>query len=800
MYENNIDNFNCKPLTLVNFFTKNKRSKNSNKENTTNSNYNHHNLGYTNNANVNIEKNNSNKNPKTSNSKYRYKIAQNSKTLKFNNFASSTSNNFYHNQNHNHNEYYYYNDNPISNKKYSINNYNYYNDNYGFRKSSHKKNRTKDKNKTQERIKSVFDANLYNFQNIENKEKNEQFLEQILDNYDSKFQRNMKDMKFTFNNNKHKNSQRSSNQNSLTSINYNMNNNEYINSLRFKNVIRLNNKDKIYDFLPYLHSSSKERKSISKAHKKLLVYENYNINTINAGFKPVNGNNGVKNNNNIYSSTQTLTKNSFNKNNTNKKKIFTHVSSNNVLNSFNNNITSNSNISNAGNNNIIFNNMGSVNNNYNYNIYEDSSGKNNNYFDEISRTNTAGKEEENYYNIFGKKTFSNGFYFAKRKDNDKEKINENEKITNINEINENKKSNQKIIRNFNFLKEDKNVGKEKEKDLTNSNSNKIRALSTAPHKNRNKNLKRNTINIDCNNENKDKDKEKANENNNDKINLENSESNHNKNIKKDKMSKYEIGETLGKGAYAVVKKIKNIITNEEFAVKIYEKEKLNSNSKKSCVNKEIQILKRLNHKNIAKLIEVISNEKQIFVIQELVEGISLREYYNDEIRHQKGISIHKENIFRTIFKQIFEAMDYVHKKGMAHRDIKLENILIKKNYEIKIIDFGFGMYNPENKLQKFFCGTPNYMAPEIAEKKPYNGQLADMWSLGILVFKIFCADFPFKGKNEKELYKAIKTGKFTMASYTPEYAKKIITSLIVLNPNKRMTCEEVLNSDWLKDK
>ena len=789
MYENNIDSFNFKPLTLVHFFPKNKRSKMTNKDNSTNSNQFYYNLGYTNSGHLNLEKNNSNKNSKSSNSKFKYKIAQNSKTLKFSNFASSTTNNFYHN--HNHNEYYYNNDNPISNKKYSINNYNYNKDNYGFRKSNHKKSKTKDKNKTQEKIKNVVDANIYNFQNIDNKEINENFLEKILDDYDSKLQRNMNDMKSNYYN-KNKNNIKTSNQNSLTSINYNMNNNEYINSLRFKNVIRLSNKDKIYDILPYLHSSSKERKQVPKAHKQLLVYENYNINTINAGFKPANGNNGDKININFYSSAQTLTKNNNSKSNSNKKNNFIHISSNNILNSFNNNVTSNSNISNAGNNNIIFNNMGSVNSNYNYNIYEDSTRKNNNYFDEISRTNTAGKED-NYYNMFGKKTFSNGFFNAKR--NDKEKVNENEKIRNVNDINENKKSNQKIIRNFNFLKEDKN--NEKEKDLTNSNNNKVRALSTVPHKTRNKNSKKNIINIDCNKENKDK--EKANENNN-KNNLEYPESNQSRNIKKDKMSKYEIGESLGKGAYAVVKKIKNIITNEEYAVKIYEKEKLNSNSKKSCVNKEIQILKKLNHKNIAKLIDIISTEKEILVIQELVEGISLREYYNNEIRHQKGISIHKENIFRTIFKQIFEAMDYVHKQGMAHRDIKLENILIKKNYEIKIIDFGFGMYNPENKLQKFFCGTPNYMAPEIAEKKPYIGQLADMWSLGILVYKIFCADFPFKGKNEKELYKAIKTGKFTMASYTPEYAKKIICSLIVLNPNKRMTCEDVLNSDWLKDK
>ena len=348
-----------------------------------------------------------------------------------------------------------------------------------------------------------------------------------------------------------------------------------------------------------------------------------------------------------------------------------------------------------------------------------------------------------------------------------------------NKITSEEKHKEKVIRDFKFLKE--NTLKEEtntKEDLDDKEiRNKQRAFSTVPYKAR-KNSKKEQINIDCNNEN-----------------ILKEDSN-----KKDKLSKYEIGQELGKGAYAKVKLAINKITKEKFAIKIYEKEKLNSNSKKSCVFKEIQILRKLNHKNIAKLIEVISTEKQILIVQELIEGISLREYYNNEIRNQKGISIHKESIFKKIFYQIFSAMDYIHKKNIAHRDIKLENILLKSNYEIKIIDFGFGMLNPEKKLQKFFCGTPNYMPPEIAEKKPYVGQLADMWSLGILVYKIFCADFPFKGKDEKELYKSIKSGKFSYAKYTPEYAKKIIGSLIVLDPNKRISCEDVLKSDWLKEK
>ena len=97
----------------------------------------------------------------------------------------------------------------------------------------------------------------------------------------------------------------------------------------------------------------------------------------------------------------------------------------------------------------------------------------------------------------------------------------------------------------------------------------------------------------------------------------------------------------------------NKITKEKFAIKIYEREKLNSNSKKNCVYKEIQIMKKLNHKNIVKLIEVITTEKQILIVQELIEGISLREYYNNEIRNQKGISIHKESIFLKYLAKYF---------------------------------------------------------------------------------------------------------------------------------------------------
>ena len=264
----------------------------------------------------------------------------------------------------------------------------------------------------------------------------------------------------------------------------------------------------------------------------------------------------------------------------------------------------------------------------------------------------------------------------------------------------------------------------------------------------------------------------------------------------DKLSKYIIGKEIGKGAYAKVKLVTDKFTNIKYAMKIYDRSKLTDSAKKRCVFREIEIMKRSNHKNIVKLKEVIYTQKEILIIMELINGISLRDYYNKNIRNQKNLSEEKEKIIKEFFKQIFSAMGYLHRNHMAHRDIKLENILLDNNKTIKIIDFGFGMYNPENRLQNFFCGTPNYMSPEIASKRYYKGQNSDLWSLGVLLYKMCCADFPFKGNKEKDLYKLIKKGYFTYPSYVPENIKLIINNLIVIEPEKRISCDEVLKSSW----
>ena len=104
-----------------------------------------------------------------------------------------------------------------------------------------------------------------------------------------------------------------------------------------------------------------------------------------------------------------------------------------------------------------------------------------------------------------------------------------------------------------------------------------------------------------------------------------------------------------------------------------------------------------------------------------------------------------EDEAKRLFKQIVEGIDYMHKKSVAHRDIKLENILLDENNSIKIIDFGFSITMQNDRLLNIFCGTPSYMSPELAIKKDYYGWHADVWALGVLLYVFLCGKFPFKG-------------------------------------------------------
>mmetsp|Transcript_12437 Transcript_12437/g.14252 ORF Transcript_12437/g.14252 Transcript_12437/m.14252 type:complete len:151 (+) Transcript_12437:484-936(+) len=145
--------------------------------------------------------------------------------------------------------------------------------------------------------------------------------------------------------------------------------------------------------------------------------------------------------------------------------------------------------------------------------------------------------------------------------------------------------------------------------------------------------------------------------------------------------------------------------------------------KLKSVSNEIRILKRLDHPNLIKLHSVHETPSKIYLVMDLVKGVTLTDYLKDKRKLRL-----EEQEAKKIFKQIIEGVDYLHSKNICHRDIKLENILITESGVIKILDFGFAVkFNPNKKLSTY-CGTPNYMAPELIIKVPYDPNKMETWS------------------------------------------------------------------------
>ncbi|EGR31872.1 hypothetical protein IMG5_100210 [Ichthyophthirius multifiliis] len=176
------------------------------------------------------------------------------------------------------------------------------------------------------------------------------------------------------------------------------------------------------------------------------------------------------------------------------------------------------------------------------------------------------------------------------------------------------------------------------------------------------------------------------------------------------------------------------------------------------------------------------------------KAIPLNIYLKQQITNKLS-----EQESRNIFIQLIQAIKYCHNKQIIHRDIKLENILYDPNAQkVKLIDFGFSIAIVPGTMLNIFCGTPSYMAPEIVNKQDYSFSV-DIWALGILLFKILNGKFPFKGKNDQDLYKKINECKLDFESDVSLKSRLLIQSILKQNPDDRININQILENDWINN-
>jgi calcium-dependent protein kinase len=308
----------------------------------------------------------------------------------------------------------------------------------------------------------------------------------------------------------------------------------------------------------------------------------------------------------------------------------------------------------------------------------------------------------------------------------------------------------------------------------------------------------------------------------------------------DVMNNYEILKKLGEGSYGKIYKVKNKKTEEIRAMKQMDKIKIQQNLE--LFQNEIEIMSILNHPNICKLFEVYEDSKYIYLIIEYCDGGELLDRIS---KKQKEGKLFNEKEAAIIFKQLIEAIEYIHDIGVVHRDLKPENILFETKYEnspIKIIDFGISknlnkinsninntvINNSQNLLNKInniptsnsnsnlsnFNSTPNkkiklsskvgtvyYMSPEII-KGSYT-ELCDVWASGVILYILLCGYPPFSGANDKEIYNNIKNCKLEFPGNEwkkiSKYAKELIKKILCPEKN-RLDANQILQEKWLRNK
>nr|XP_046205807.1 serine/threonine-protein kinase BRSK2-like isoform X1 [Oncorhynchus gorbuscha] len=251
---------------------------------------------------------------------------------------------------------------------------------------------------------------------------------------------------------------------------------------------------------------------------------------------------------------------------------------------------------------------------------------------------------------------------------------------------------------------------------------------------------------------------------------------------------YRLEKTLGKGQTGLVKLGIHCVTCQKVAIKIVNREKL-SESVLMKVEREIAILKLIEHPHVLKLHDVYENKKYLYLVLEHVSGGELFDYLV-----KKGRLTPKEA--RKFFRQIISALDFCHSHSICHRDLKPENLLLDEKNNIRIADFGMASLQVGDSLLETSCGSPHYACPEVIRGEKYDGRKADVWSCGVILFALLVGALPFDDDNLRNLLEKVKLGVFHMPHFIPPDCQNLLRGMIEVDATKRLTLEQIQKHNW----
>ncbi|XP_015591306.1 aurora kinase C [Cephus cinctus] len=295
---------------------------------------------------------------------------------------------------------------------------------------------------------------------------------------------------------------------------------------------------------------------------------------------------------------------------------------------------------------------------------------------------------------------------------------------------------------------------------------------------------------------KDKENVKSTEQKVDQANKEDSKKKGKDNIepaKKWVLGDFDIGKPLGKGKFGNVylareKKSKFIV-----AMKVLFKAQIKTADVEHQVRREIEIQTHLRHPNILRMYGYFHDDRRIYLILEYApKGELFKQLHSQPDKRFDDVRT------ATYISQLADALKYCHSKNVIHRDIKPENLLLGMHGELKMADFGWSVHAPSSRRETL-CGTLDYLPPEMVLGKTHN-HTVDLWGVGVLCYECLVGNPPFLAQTYDETYMKIRKAQYKFPSFVSEGARDLISKLLVVDPEGRLSLDGILNHAWIMEK